>query len=44
MTGRRAITATIVIVAVIAFLGVLVWKPQIDPIEPPKPAPLIPSW
>jgi CO/xanthine dehydrogenase Mo-binding subunit len=23
-------------VAVIAFLGVLVWKPQIDPIEPPK--------
>ena len=36
MMGRRAITATIVIVAVIAFLGVLVWKPQIEPIEPPK--------
>ena len=36
MTARRAITATIVIVVLIAFLGVLVWKPQIDPIEPPK--------
>jgi mono/diheme cytochrome c family protein len=36
MTGRRVITATIVIVALIMFFGALIWKPQIDPVEPPK--------
>jgi mono/diheme cytochrome c family protein len=38
MTRRKVITAIIVIVALIVFFGVLVWKPQIDPIEPPKTA------
>ena len=37
MTGRRLITAIFVVLAVIVVVGaLLVWKPQIDPIEPAK--------
>ena len=37
MTGRRVITAIVVIVATIVVLGgLLVWKPPIDSIEAPK--------
>jgi mono/diheme cytochrome c family protein len=37
MTGRRLITAIFVIVAVVVVAGaLLVWKPQIEPIEPLK--------
>jgi mono/diheme cytochrome c family protein len=37
MIGRRVITTIIVVVAMIAVVGaLLVWKPQIDPIETPK--------
>lgn len=37
MTGRRLITAIFVVVALFIVAGVLlVWKPQIDPIEPAK--------
>jgi mono/diheme cytochrome c family protein len=37
MTGRKLITAIFVLMAVIVVVGVvLVWKPQIDPIEPTK--------
>ena len=37
MIGRRLITSILVIVAVVVVAGaLLVWKPQIDPIEPAK--------
>jgi mono/diheme cytochrome c family protein len=39
MTGRRLIIAIVAVVAVVAVIGVLlVWKPAIGPIDPPKTA------
>src|SRR5471030_2743409 len=39
MTGRRVITAIFAVAAVIVVVGTLViWKPEIEPIEPPRPS------
>ena len=37
MIGRKVLTAILVVVAIVVVLGaLLIWKPQIDPIETPN--------